>query len=136
MNKHEELDQELKNFNITVLGFPLNASKSFCMHFEKKDYICINNSIEISNFEKYWVLEHELEHIKNNAFYNCNSKKKFIKKQEYKANDALIDKFNLASSTLELLKKGYAKWEICELLEIPDDLYEHTLNYILRKNLK
>lgn len=107
----------------------------FACVLRKKDYICINNNIEISNFEKYWVLEHELEHIKNNAFYYCNSKKKFIKKQEYKANDALVDKFNLASSTLELLKKGYCKWEICEMLEIPDDLYEHTLDYILRKNL-
>lgn len=36
MNKHEELDQELKKFNIAVVSFPLNASKSFCMRFEKK----------------------------------------------------------------------------------------------------
>ncbi len=133
LTKYEELAQELFDFDISLYEHPLNTVDALCIKFEKKPYICINKNKNFNKFEKYWITEHELEHIKNNAFYSVQNKKAYIRNQEYKANDAIVEKFDLAASTLSLLKQGLERWEICELLEIPYDLYDHILNYIKRK---
>ncbi len=135
LTKYEELAQELFDFDISLYEQPLNTVDAFCTKIEKKPYICINKNKNFNKFEKFWITEHELEHIKNNAFYSVQNKKTYIRNREYKANDALVEKFDLASSTISLLKQGLERWEICETLEIPYDLYDHILNYIKRKNL-
>lgn len=136
LTKYEELTQELFDFNIDLYEQPLNTVDAFCTKINNKPYICLNQNKNFSRFDKYWILEHELEHIKNNAFYSAQNKRAYIRNQEYKANDALVNKFDLASSTLTYLRQGLEKWEICELLEITQDIYEHILNYIKRKRLK
>lgn len=135
LTKYEELAQELFDFNIALYEQPLNTVDAFCTKVDKKTYICINENKHFNNFDKYWITEHELEHIKNNAFYSVQNTKAYIRKREYKTNDAIVEKFDLATSTLSLLKQGLEKWEICEILEIPYDLYDHILNYISRKNI-
>ncbi len=135
MDRYEALDQEIYDNKITLYEYPLKSIDAFCTKFEKKDYICINKNKSFDKFEKYWIVEHELEHIKNDTYYTAESKKQAILRRERKTNDAIIEKFDLATSTLKLIKEGLDSWEICELLEIPLDLYHHILNYIKRKGL-
>ena len=135
MNKYEIQSQELYDNNIQLFDFPLDTIDACCVNFDKNNYICINKNKDINNFEKYWITEHELEHIKNNALYEPNASKLTIRRREYKANDALIKKHNLASSTMEFLKLGLSKSEICEELQIPSDLFDHIINYIKRKGI-
>lgn len=133
LNKYEILEQEIYDNNISLYEYPLNQIDAFCTKVDTKDYICVNNTKDYSKLEKYWIIEHELEHVKTRSYYTVNSSRQVLLRKERKANDSLIEKFNLASSTFELLAQGLEKWEICELLEITQELYEHIVNYIKRK---
>lgn len=135
LNRYEMQDQELYDNNILLYELPLNTIDACCVNFDKNNYICINKNKDINKFDKYWITEHELEHIKNNALYDSNASKLTIRRREYKANDALIKKHNLATSTIELIKLGLCKLEICEELQIPLDLFDHIINYIKRKEI-
>jgi hypothetical protein len=135
MNKFEIQSQELYDNNIQLFDFPLDTIDACCVNFDKNNYICINKNRDYSSIDKYWITEHELEHIKTNSFYSVDTSKLSIKRREYKANDALIKKHNLATSTIELIKLGLCKSEICEELQIPLDLFDHIINYIKRKGI-
>ena len=135
MNKFDIQSQELFDNNIQLFDYPLESIDACCINFDKNNYICINKNKDFTSFDKYWRIEHELEHIKNNALYTCESSKIAIKRREYKANDALVKKHNLATYTADLIKSGLTKWEICEELDLPSDLFDHTLNYIKRKGI-
>lgn len=134
ITKYEELDQELYDHNIELIKRDMSV-KAFCTRFDKKSYICINPNACNSKIDEFWTTEHELEHLTNNALYTAVASKATIKAREYKANDSLIKKFNLVEPTIQYIKKGLDKWEICEILEIPYDIFEHIINYIKRKNL-
>lgn len=135
LTKYEELAQELFDNDIELLEHPLDHVDAFCLKYENNPYICINQNKDFSKLEKFWLTEHELEHVKNNAFYSVYNKKTYIRNKEYKANDALVEKFGLATSTLRYLKQGLDKWEICSILEIPFDLFDHIVHYIKRKRM-
>ena len=81
----------------------MESVDAFCMRFEKKDYICINKNKNHSRIEKYWLLEHELEHIKNDTFYTCENKRVAIQRRERKTNDALILKHGLVEPNQMIL---------------------------------
>lgn len=136
MDKYDMQNEEIYKYNILLYERPLQCVDAFCMRFEKKDYICINNNKNFSKNSKYWMIEHELEHIKNDTFYTCENKKIAIQRRERKTNDALILKHGLVGPVLDCLKHGLDKWEICEHYEIPFDLFDHILDYIRRKELK
>jgi hypothetical protein len=136
MDKYDIQDEEIYKYNISLYEYPLEVTDAFCMRFEKKDYICINKNKNFSRLRKYWIVEHELEHIKQDAFYACENKKIAIQRRERKANDALILKHGLVTPVLDCLKHGLDKWEICDYYEIPFDLFDHILDYIKRKELK
>ena len=133
MNKYEVLDQELYDLNIKLYERELKACDGFCVCYNNNRYICVNE--ECNNFKKYWIAEHELEHLKTNSLYTIYNKKTTIRRCEMKANDALIEKLDLANKTLICLKKGMDKRETCQELELPPELFDHIYKYIIRKGM-
>lgn len=126
-------DQELKLNNIEVYERDLKTVEALTVLVDKNYYIGIKKGYN-KEFN-YWLIEHELEHIKNKTFYNTSSSEYVINKNERITNDAVILKNGLASSVQELLDKGLSKQEICMQLKIPDELYELTVQLIKRKTL-
>ena len=135
MDKYEVLDQEVYDSGIKVCDYPLEVCEAFCVKLGKEKYICINSNKDFCKVKRYWLVQHELEHLNNNALYTAGSSKAKIRRAEMKANDALIRKLHLDVQVVECLKCGLDKWEICQELEILPELCDHIFNYIVRKGL-
>ena len=132
MNKKLQ-NRELKLNNIDVYERDLRTSKALTINIDNKYYIGIKKGYnEAFNF---WLIEHELEHIKNKTFYKPDADSYTINKMERITNDAVVLKNGITSSILVLQKKGLSKEEICEKLEIPFELYDHAIEVINRKLL-
>lgn len=113
-------DAELKLNNINIESNP-NIQKAFAFKINDKNYICINGSS--SNVESYWMLEHELEHIKNNTLYVSNAPDEEILKNEFLTNDNLIKKLSLDTKVLNLKLQNFSDEQIIEKLKLTKDIY-------------
>ena len=126
LSKLEVLEQECMNKNINVYYKDISLD-GFCI----KDNICINKNA--GPVKKFWVLEHELTHLELGALYTIDSTDRQVKYRERKVIDHIIRKYNLNYYVLENLKLGWDKWEICEGLEIPYELFDDVIDYLQRK---
>ena len=126
LSKLEVLEQECMNKNINVYYRDISLD-GFCI----KDNICINKNA--GPVKKFWVLEHELTHLELGALYTIDSTDRQVKYRERKVIDHIIRKYNLNYYVLENLKLGWDKWEICEGLEIPYELFDDVIDYLQRK---
>lgn len=126
LSKLEVLEQECMNKNINIYYRDISLD-GFCI----KDNICINKNA--GPVKKFWVLEHELTHLELGALYTIDSTDRQVKYRERKVIDHIIKKYNLNYYVLENLKLGWDKWEICEGLEIPYELFDDVIDYLQRK---
>lgn len=129
-----ELDKELKIVNAKVYEYDFKTCNAVVLKKDGYYYIGIRKGM--SELERYWVLEHELEHIKQKAMYQDGDCAYIINKKERITNDALILKLGLPSRVYELLMGKKEKTEICQILGLSDDVFEYTLNYLKRNQLK
>lgn len=131
----ESLEKELESLDIKVYDYDLKTCNALTLRIEGKYYIAINSNKDFSKLMRFWLIQHELEHIKHGTFYHMNDDKFIINKNERITNDALILKLGLVEPVLEANIKGLDKWEICEGLEIPYEVYDCVIDYINRKGL-
>ena len=103
--------------------------KGFCVG----NNICINKNI--ADKSKFWVLLHELEHIKLGALYTIDSSERKVKICERKVNDAIIKKYNLDYLVYIFLRNGYGKYDICDTFDLDSEIYDATIDYIKRKGV-
>lgn len=128
MTKLETLEQEAYDNNINVYYRDITLD-GFCI----KDNVCINK--HLGTVKKFWVLEHELQHLELDQLYTIESTDKQVAYRERKVNDAIIKKYQLDQLVLLSLRNGCDKWETCFECELPFELYDATLNYLKRKGL-
>lgn len=135
MTRNELQLQHLFINNISLDYFPMESIEALCVNINNEKRICLNSNKERSSTLEFWIIEHELAHLENDALYKITSKSKYIDKMERKANDNMILKFDMPNKVLELLKKGYERFEICEALEITFDVVDCCIDYLYRKNM-
>lgn len=129
-----ELDKELKIVNANVEEYKFDSFESATLYLNGKYYIGINK--ELSEINRYWILEHELEHIKTKTLYHPDDDKFTINKKERITNDSLVLKFGLPATIYKMLAAGKKKDEIIKELNITKDIYDYSFNYIIRNYLK
>ena len=89
----------------------------------------------IPSTEKFWLLEHELEHIKSGKMYHVNDDAFIINQAEREANNRMMAKSRMATQIYEALLKGYSKAEICSMYNLPSDVFDCSIQYIKRNVL-
>lgn len=132
---YKRLYDELDKRDIKVYDYDLNTCNALAVLVDGKYYIGINKNKNFSECVRFWLIQHELEHIKNGTFYHINDDKYIINKNERITNDAVITKLGIVTPILESIYKGYTKEEICSYYDIPSEIYDYCLNYIKRKGL-
>lgn len=136
MNNYKLLQAELKQYNISVIDYDFKDIESFTIKSDNQYIIAINKNKSFTELEKYWIIEHELEHIKNGTFYNLNSSTSIVNELETKTNDALIKKLSLDKKyILELIENGNDE-NISQKLKLTNEILEKIKNYIDRQCLK
>lgn len=131
----DSLYNELEKLNITLYDFDFKTCNALTVLIDNKYYIGINKNKNFSEWKKFWLIQHELEHIKHGTFYHINDDKYIINKNERITNDALINKLGLVVPVFEALIKGFDKWEICTEMQIPYEVYDCVVDYINRRGL-
>lgn len=129
MDKYKLLYAELKQYNIDIKHIDLKGITSFTIKLGNKYYIAINSKLDLTLQDKYWILEHELEHIKNGSFYSIGSSDYEVNAAEQKVNDALIKKLSLDKKMLLLLLDEKTDEEIKNELDISDSLLNDIKPY-------
>lgn len=136
MNNYKLLQAELKQYNISVIDYDFKDIESFTIKTGNQYIIAINKNKNFTDLERYWIIEHELEHIKNGTFYNLNSSASTVNGLETKTNDALIKKLSLDKKyILELIENGTNE-NISQKLNLTNEILEKIKNYIDRQCLK
>ena len=128
------LNKELKIVNAEICDYKFNSFESSTIYINNKYYIGINENI--SENERFWILEHELEHIKTHTLYHPGDDAFTINKNERITNDSLVLKFGLPATIYKMLVAGSTKNEIIEKLEITENIFDYSFNYIIRNKLK
>ena len=129
-----KLNKELKVVNAEVMDFNFINFESTVVQLDDKYYIGINENL--SELDRFWILEHELEHIKNKTLYHPGEDKFIINKKERITNDAMILKLGLPAEVYKLLKAGLNKDEIMSRMKITESVFDYTYDYIVRNFLK
>lgn len=136
MNNYKLLEAELKQYNISVYDYDFKDIESFTIKTGNQYIIAINKNKNFTELEKYWIIEHELEHIKNGTFYSLSSSATSVNKLETKTNDSLIKKLSLDKKyILELIENGNDE-NISQKLKLTNEILEKIKNYIDRQCLK
>lgn len=136
MNNYKLLEAELKQYNISVIDYDFKDIESFTIKTGNQYIIAINKNKNFTELEKYWIIEYELEHIKNGTFYNLSSSATSVNKLETKTNDYLIKKLSLDKKyILELIENGTNE-NISQKLNLTNEIIEKIKNYIDRQCLK
>lgn len=135
MISYELMYKELDELGITIDEFDLKSCNALTLCLNGKYYIAINSNKNFSEMWKFWIIEHEIEHIKHGTFYHMNDDKFIINKNERITNDALVTKLGLIQPVLDSIYRGLDKWEICSNLEMPYEIYDCCIDYIKRKEL-
>ena len=131
--KKLELSDELKVVNAQIDDQIFKNFESLTIYLNNKYHIGINK--DLPNLDRYWILEHELEHIKNKTLYSATDDAYTINQKERITNDAMILKFGLPSKILKMLESGKNKDEICKELNITEKVYDYSYEYIIRRYL-
>ncbi len=132
MDKYKLLEAELLLYNISIVEYDLKESESFTIKNQDRYYIVLNKNKKYLDIERYWIIEHELEHIKNKTFYKLESDDDLINQEERRTNDQLIKKLSLDKKYLNLMLNNTPNEEISQILELTDDALENIKNYIER----
>ncbi len=132
---YKSLYDELDELGIEVYDYDLKTCNALTVLVDGKYYIGINKNKDFSEMMKFWLIQHELEHIKHGTFYHMNDDKFIINKNERITNDAVITKLGIITPILECMYKGADKWEICSYYDLPFEIYDYCLDYIRRKGL-
>ena len=128
LTRLERLEQEVSDKNIS-LYYRDTTLKGFCI----KDNICISKNLD--NVERFWVLEHELQHLELGQLYTIDSTNRQVAIKERKVNDAIIRKYKLDDLVIKSFQYGLTKWELCHDFEMPFELYDATIDYLKRKGM-
>ena len=132
---YERLNEEIRTNNIEILEYPFSSINAVSLLIDNKYYIVINSNKEFSKKMKYWIIEHELEHIKNNTMYKIYDKEYIIKLNEVKTDDAVILKNGIVSKVLSMLVDGLDKYEISSYLNVPVNIIDNCIFLINRRRL-
>ena len=132
--KRIKLSDELKVINAQVDDQIFKNFESLTVYLNNKYHIGINQ--DLPRLERYWILEHEVEHIKNHTLYTSSDDAYTINQKERITNDALVLKFGLPTKIYKMLESGMEKDEICKELNITENVYNYSCIYIIRNYLK
>ena len=128
------LDKELEIVKAEVQDYNFKNFESTVVQLDDKYYIGINKNL--SELDRFWILEHELEHIKNHTLYNPDDDNFTINQKERITNDAMILKLGLPAEVYKLLKAGLNKDEIMSRMKITESVFDYTYTFIIRNYLK
>lgn len=132
---YSRIDMELDELGIEVIDYEFLTCDAITIIMDGKYYIGITTAKELSIRDRYWLILHELEHIKYGTFYSLNDDKFVINRNEIMTNDSLIMRLGIVNEVMDLLLCNKAKWEICEELDMPYDIYDHCIDFINRKGI-
>ncbi|MCM1556800.1 MAG: hypothetical protein NC087_04620 [Anaeroplasma bactoclasticum] len=135
MDKYKLLEAELLLYNISVIDYDLKECDSFTVKDKDKYYIVLNKNKKYLNIEKFWIIEHELEHIKNGTVYKASSGDQLIKEKEEITNDALIKKLGLDKKYIISMINDVSIEEFSQKLELNNNIIDNIKNYIDRELL-
>ena len=71
---YKNLYDELDELGIEVYDYDLKTCNALTVLVDGKYYIGINKNKDFSEMMKFWLIQHELEHIKHGTFYHMNYK--------------------------------------------------------------
>lgn len=132
MNKYKLLEAELKQYNILIHEIPLDNNDCFTVKINDRYFIAVNKNKNFNEIDKYWIINHEIEHIKNNTFYTYDSNKNQISKYETITNQKLIDKLSLDKKVITMLLNNCESEEIRDKLELSKEILIEIQNKISR----
>lgn len=133
MNPVEIVIKEINLKNIKIYEYDFKTCNA--VTFFMDGYYHIGIKKWISSAEKFWLLEHELEHIVTGSTYHVNDDAFIINKAEREANDRMLAKSRLVTPIYEAILKGYSKDEICKMYNLPSEIYDCSIQRIKRNLL-
>lgn len=129
--KLELQKQELDLRNIKIYEYDFKTCNAVTLFIDGN--YCIGIKKNITSREKFWLLEHELEHIKSGLTYHINDDKFIINQAERKVNERMILKNQIVSLIYNAVESGMKKDEICEVYSIPSDVYDLAIEHIKKR---
>lgn len=130
MKSNEILKHELTLSKIKIYEYEFCTCNAVTVFID--GYYCIGIKPNLTSSEKFWILSHELEHIKSGATYHVNDDKYIINQAERKANDRMLARSRLVAPIYKAILAGYSKEEICEMYSLPPEIYDCSVEYIKR----
>ncbi len=135
MDKYKLLEAELLLHNISIVEYDLKQSDSFTIKDKDRYYIVLNKNKNYLDVERYWIIEHELEHIKNGTFYKASSNDYAVNENERRTNDALIKKLALDKKYINSIINDVSIEEFSQRQELTNEIIDNIKNYIDRELL-
>lgn len=123
MNKNVELDEIIKDENITVLDTTCPECGSISLMTNDGDcYIGIDDSTEMTSEELLVHKAHEVGHCVNGAFYNKYAKFDVVSKHEHTADKWAIKMLIPEDELIEMCEKGLTEtWELADYFDVTEE---------------
>lgn len=112
---------------VDAMKIPKNKSLSLCLC--GRDFIAIDQKAMENSAEERTHLAHELGHCATGSFYALKASRIVRKKAENTAIRWAVKKLIPKQQMLELLKKGYEKWDLAEYFNVTEDLIETAYHF-------
>ncbi len=122
---------ELDLLNIKIYEYDFKTCNAVTFFMDGFYHIGIKKGIPAG--DKYWLLEHELDHIRSGKMYHVNDDKFIINQAEREVNNLMLEKSRLVIPIYNALKKGYSKEQICEMFDLPGDVFDCSMQYLKRR---
>lgn len=135
MDKYKLLEAELLLYNISIVEYDLKESDSFTIKDKDRYYIVLNKNKKFLDVERYWIIEHELEHIKNGTFYKAYSNDYVVNDNERHTNDSLIKKLDLDKKYINSIINDVSIENFSQCQELTNEIIGNIKSYIDRELL-
>ncbi len=110
---------EQEGIIIDITSIPKNKSLSVCL--DNKFYLAVDESVMENTSDKRVHLAHELGHCVTDSFYNLYAPLDLREKHEYRANKWAVTHLVPKDELVDLLKKGYEKWDLAEHFDVTEE---------------
>lgn len=126
---NQDLYEYAQQKQIIVERLKIPKNKSLSVRIQNKDFIAIDECAMENSAEERTHLAHELGHCETGAFYEMYSPFEVRGKAEYKANKWAVLKCIPKDELVDLLRKGYQRWELAEHFGVTEKFVETACTY-------
>lgn len=131
----EKLYKIANKNKLNIYDYYFTDIKGLFLNYGSIKAIAINYKNIENSIDEKCVLAEELGHFFYNATYSLNADINTINKMEYKAKKWSSMALVPISKLKKLIKKNYSVYEICEKLEITNDVLENAIKIYKNKGV-